>query len=100
MSSQFALGEIHIADHVVARIAAAAAAKVPGIVFAGKQAQRKVLVQVDGSMTNIEMGITVRYGTIIQDACRTLQRAVTETVHALTGLEVKTVDVKVDHIAL
>ena len=100
MSDQFTQGQVQIADHVVARIAGAAAAKVPGMVSTGKNIQKGVFVEVSGAQTKIELRVTVKYGTKIQEACRNLQRSVAETVNELTGLNVDCVNVRVESIAV
>lgn len=100
MTESLSSGKVQIADHVVARIAGAAAAKVPGIVPAGKNVQKGVTVEVEGGKTKIDIRVTVRYGTTIQHACRNLQEDIAESVSYLTGLEVEHVNVRVENIAV
>ncbi len=106
------LGEIRIADDVVAIIAGVAATEIEGIVMAGglyeglakrvsgKGAARGVFVSMEEDETSIEMRVFVKYGTKIAWACQNLQEKVKEVVEALTGLRVREVNVKVDGIEM
>lgn len=104
------LGEVRIADDVVAIIAGVAATEVDGIVMAGglydglakrvsgKSAAKGVYVSVTEDTTVIEMRIFVKYGLKISRICQALQEKVKECVETLTGLQVREVNVRVDGI--
>ena len=114
MSLQEELGKIQINDSVIARIASVAAVEVEGIASAvggaswtdylGGKSQSKspkgIKVNTDeaGNYVVIDMEVNVQYGFEIYKAVRQLQRAVKNAVEAMTGLQVKAVNVKICEI--
>jgi len=106
------LGEVRIADDVVAIIAGVAATEIEGIVMAGglydgiarrvsgKGAAKGVSVSIIEDSTVIEMRVFVKYGAKISWVCQALQEKVKEVVEALTGLQVSEVNVKVEGIEM
>ena len=107
---EYRMGEIRIADDVVAVIAGTAAAEVDGIVMTsgfyegftkrvtGRGVAKGVFVTVEGEQTTIELRICVRFGTNVGTLCRHLQEKVKDMVETLTGLVVREVNVRVEGI--
>jgi uncharacterized alkaline shock family protein YloU len=100
------LGEIRIENEVVGTIASLAAADVEGIaglvgkfsfgdMLGRKDADKGVVVEIDGSRVGISIEVNVEYGASIYDACHRLQRKVKDAVEEMTGLTVDRVDVNV-----
>ncbi len=79
--------------------AAAAARLVDGVeVASGRFARprgRGAHVEVEGDRVRARIEIACRYGAVLPDAARGVQRQVTATLRRLTGLEVDGVDVEV-----
>ena len=79
--------------------AAAAANLVDGVEVArGRFARprgRGAHVEIDGERVRARIEIACRYGAILPEAARDVQRRVTATLRTLTGLEVDGVDVEV-----
>jgi uncharacterized alkaline shock family protein YloU len=79
--------------------AAAAATLVDGVEVArGRFARprgRGAHVEVDGDRVRARVEIACRYGAVLPDAARDVQRHVTATLRTLTGLDVAGVDVEV-----
>lgn len=103
-------GTTRIADTVVARVAAGAAGRVPGVSSLSRLrpgdratawrrragAARGVVVEVDGSRVTVGLRVTVDYGFPVADVVEGVREAVIEDVGALTGLFVAAVNVAVD----
>jgi uncharacterized alkaline shock family protein YloU len=100
-------GRTIIADRVVARVAAQAVSEVAqaggaapqlvGITL-GRQTgkgQARVTARVDGNLAMIEMRLTLAYSAPVRTLSREVRRHVMERVAALTGIEVRHVDIEV-----
>lgn len=111
--TDFGIGEILIADDVVATIAGIAALETPGVVsmsgglseglskrLSGKNAQLGVRVEVGQVETEIHVRIIIQYGVRIQEVSHAVQKAVKEAVELMTGLQVVAVHVKVEGMAI
>jgi uncharacterized alkaline shock family protein YloU len=100
-------GETAIADRVVARVAARAAAEVEhtggaaprlaGIAIGREtgEGMARVSARVDGHLAMIEMRLTIAYPAPVGTLSREVRRRVIERVANLTGLEVRHVDIEV-----
>ena len=79
--------------------AAAAANLIDGVEVArGRFARprgRGAHVEIDGDRVRARIEIACRYGSVLPEAARDVQRHVTSTLRTLTGLEVDGVDVGV-----
>jgi uncharacterized alkaline shock family protein YloU len=97
-------GSTEIADRVVERIAARAAAevddahgparrllglRVPGV------AAPKVTVQIDGHLATVRLALSVRYPAPIRQVTRQVREHVMTRVGELTGLDVRHVDIDI-----
>ena len=100
-------GRTTIADRVVARVAAQAAAEIGHTGGAARQVAgmamgresgeglARVSARVDGHLALIEMRLTVDYPVPVRTLTREVRRHVIERVAGLTGLEVRHVDIEV-----
>lgn len=104
-----AVGQIQIADEVIAIIAATAAQEVEGVVttqggaisefFGKKNNQSKgVKVTVEGDEAKLEIEVAIKYGTKLQQAAADIQEKVKNAVETMTGLAVTAVDVRISSV--
>ena len=104
------LGNIHIAEEVLAAVAAAAAMEVKGVSalaagtdFAellGKKNQAKgVHIQVEEEKVSVELSVMMAYGNTIPEVGKAVQDGVKSAVESMTGLDVSEVHVTVTGIA-
>lgn len=103
---------IKIADDVIAVIAGAAAAEVPGVasmaggfaggiseVFSGKKNFAKgIKIEAGEKETRIDVNIIVEYGARIPDVAFEIQNRVKKAVEGMTGLKVVEVNVHVQGV--
>ncbi len=102
------IGEVQIADDVVATIAALASTEVEGVSsmygnitkeIAGKlgikNLSKGVNVLVEDGQVYIELAVTVHYGCAVKEVAKNIQQRVKNTVENMTGLNVSKVDVKI-----
>lgn len=106
------LGEIFVANSVIAEISGAVAAKCYGVVGMATRSKKDGIVNllkrdsmakgigvsVDNSGVAIEMHIIVEYGTNITSVCKSIVNRVRYTVENAVGLKVSKVDVRVEGI--
>jgi len=106
------IGSVKIAEEVVTTIAANAVSEVKGVAglatplqegLAGILGRRFVSGGV--KITNDEDGVVldillrVRYGYVIPELCRDVQKKVSEAVESMTGLKVRAVNVNVSGVS-
>jgi len=102
------LGNIHIAEEVLAAVAAAAAAEVSGVSamaanfgsdiaeLLGKKNQAKgVRILVEEEKITVEMAVLMAYGHTIPEVGKAVQENVKTTLESITGLEIAAVNVTV-----
>ncbi|MBQ8800881.1 MAG: Asp23/Gls24 family envelope stress response protein [Clostridium sp.] len=102
------LGNIHIAEEVLAAVAAAAAMEVKGVSamaanfgtdiaeLLGKKNQAKgVRIQVEEDKVSVELAIMMAYGNTIHEVGKAVQENVKTTMESVTGLEIAAVNVSV-----
>lgn len=102
------LGNIHIAEEVLAAVAATAAAEVPGVSglsanfgsdiaeLLGKKNQGKgVRIQVEEEKLTVEVAILMTYGHTIPEVGKAVQENVKTTMESITGLDIAAVNVSV-----
>lgn len=97
-------GSTDIADRVVEKIAVGAVAEVDdaygsarrllGLRMPGATAPR-VTVQIDGHLATVRVAMSVRYPAPIRQVTREVRAHVMERVGALTGLDVRHVDIEI-----
>ncbi|WGW11727.1 Asp23/Gls24 family envelope stress response protein [Saxibacter everestensis] len=99
-------GKLVIAEKVIEKVASQAAADLadvgsPGRGFLGMgprqdfDARPKVDVELSGNIATIALDIGVRYPVPLRSATERVREQVRERVHALTGVEVRQVDIVV-----
>ena len=105
------VGQVQIADDVIAVIAEIAATEVEGIVqigpskndlvqtFMSKNMSKKMMkgikVEVGEGEVFVDVMCIVRYGIKIQDVCLKVQEKVKNSIETMTGLDVSAVNVYV-----
>lgn len=105
------VGQIQIADEVIAIIAATAAGEVEGVVtsatvsnesfvgrFGKKNLAKGVKVSIEEGEATIEISIAVKMGIHILQAAKEVQTKVKDAVETMTGLHVSTVNVNIDAV--
>ena len=103
-----ATGEILIADDVVAMIAALAAMETDGVVSVGNTTTSEIMskvgvhdkthgvkVEIVGGIVRVSMVITVKNGYSIPGISQNVQAKVKSSVETMTGMNVKSVNVRV-----
>lgn len=106
------LGNIHIAEEVLAAIAAAAATEVEGVSglsanfssdiaeILGKKNQAKgVRIQVEEDKVTVELSVMMAYGHTIPAVGKAVQDNVKAAVESMTGLEMAGVNVTIAGVA-
>ena len=102
------LGNIHIAEEVLAAVAAAAAMEVKGVSalaanfgtdiaeLLGKKNQAKgVHIRVEEEKVSVELSVMMTYGNTIPEVGKAVQENVKSTMESVTGLEITAVNVSV-----
>ncbi|MDR2939111.1 MAG: Asp23/Gls24 family envelope stress response protein [Clostridiales bacterium] len=102
------IGQVQIADEVIAIIAGTAALEVEGVVatggnmsneFAGiigkKNFSKGVRVNVVDGDVSVVIGLSVKFGFKVQEIAYEVQRRVKNAIETMTGLNVLDVDVSV-----
>lgn len=102
------LGEVQIADEVVAIIAALAATEVDGVssmagnipnelvaMLGMKKLSKGVEVEVLNSSVNVDLAINLEFGYNIPDVSKQVQEKVKAAIENMTGLEVCEVNVRI-----
>lgn len=105
------IGEIRVADNVVAVVAGVAAAKIEQVTLRSgafyqdwakklNGGAKGIHVAVADGQVVIGMRVSVKYGTPIHRVCHLLQEQVKDSVEEITGLVVEAVDVYVEAVDL
>ena len=107
------LGEVKIADEVVAIIAGLAATEVDGVAsMAGnitnelvgklgmKNLSRGVKVEVLEGVVSVRLALNIRYGYNIPETSQKVQEKVKSAIENMTGLEVADVNVSISDVVL
>lgn len=102
------VGEVHIADEVVAIIAGLAATEVEGVAsMAGnitnelvsklgmKNLSRGVKVTVLEGVVTVDLNLNIQFGKNIPDICKKVQEKVKTSIESMTGLEVADVNIRI-----
>lgn len=107
------IGEIRIANEVVAAIASISASEIEGVEtltgqiknelvgrFGSKKNAKGVKVEVDDNKAVVEIEITMKYGYSIPETSARVQERISQAINEMTGLEVERVDVNIAGVAL
>ncbi|GMQ57777.1 Asp23/Gls24 family envelope stress response protein [Vallitalea sediminicola] len=102
------VGEVHIADEVIAIIAGLAATEVEGVAgmvgnFTGdlvemlgkKNLAKGVLVDVGEKDVSLELSLIVDFGSSIPEVTNSVQEKVKNAVETMTGLDVDEINIRV-----
>jgi len=102
------VGEVQIADEVVATIAALAASEVKGVApasggaanelagkFGKKNLSKGVKVLVNPDAVSVDMALTLDYGYGIPETAKQVQEKVKTAIENMTGLQVKEVNIRI-----
>lgn len=102
------VGEVQIADEVVASIAGLAATEVKGVAstsgnvtnelvekFGKKNLAKGVKVSVSSDEVSVDMALTLDYGYGIPETAKQVQEKVKLAIENMTGLKVKEVNIRI-----
>ena len=106
------LGNIHIAEEVLAAISAAAALEVDGVsslaanlgsdiaeLLGKKNLAKGVRVKMEDDKVEVELSILMAYGHTFPEIGKAVQDGVKSAIESMTGLEVSAVNVNVAGIS-
>lgn len=107
------IGEVKIADEVVAIIAGLAATEVDGVAsmagnitneLVGKLGMRSlskgVKVEVTEEHVSVDLSLNIRFGCNIPQVCGAVQEKVRAAIEGMTGLTVLDVNVRISSVAM
>ena len=107
------LGEVQIADEVVAIIAGLAATEVEGVgSMAGnitnelvgklgmKNLSKGVKVEVTEEHVSVDLSLNIKYGFSIPEVCEKVQDKVKSAIENMTGLTVLDVNIKIAGVSM
>ena len=81
------IGEVKIADDVVATIAGLAATEIEGV--------KGVRIEVVAGSVNVELSVVMKYGYSIPKTSHAVQDRVKSSIENMTGLTVQEVNIKI-----
>ena len=107
------IGEVQIADEVVAIIAGLAATEVEGVdSMAGnitnelvgklgmKNLSKGIKVAVEDGVVEVDVALNVAYGYSVPKICRKVQEKVKASIENMTGLEVSSVNIRIASVSM
>ena len=113
MEKHTGIGEVQIANEVVASIAGISASEVEGVdsmagglagelagKFGAKNLYKGVKVEVADDIAMVELAINMKYGYSIPKTCKQVQEKVMQAINSMTGLTVKQVNVRIAGVSL
>lgn len=108
LMSDSSIGEVQIADDVVAIIASLATTEIEGVCgMAGnitnelmskvgmKSLTKGVKIEVEDGLISIDLAVTMEYGYNIPETCQVVQQKVKAAVENMTGLNCKDVNIRI-----
>lgn len=108
METQSEIGEVKIADDVVATIAGLAATEVEGVAsmqgnltneivgkLGVKNLSKGVKIELTEKKARVELSITMKYGYSIPKTCHAVQDKVKSAIENMTGLDVEHVNIRI-----
>ena len=108
-----ALGDIQIADDVIAIIAGLAATEVDGVAkmygnitnelvskLGMKNLSKGVKVLVESNLVEVDLSLELKYGYSVMEVSKVVQEKVKQAIETMTGLEVSQVRVRIAGIAI
>ena len=107
------MGQVQIADEVVAIIAGLAATEVEGVAsMAGnitnelvsklgkKSLSKGIRVKVENGIVNVNVALNIAYGYSVPKTCKKVQEKVKAAIENMTGLEVEKVDIQIANVSI
>ena len=107
------MGQVQIADEVVAIIAGLAATEVEGVAsMAGnitnelvsklgkKSLSKGIRVKVEDGIVNVNVALNIAYGYSVPKTCKKVQEKVKAEIENMTGLEVEKVDIQIANVSI
>ena len=107
------MGQVQIADEVVAIIAGLAATEVEGVAsMAGnitnelvsklgkKGLSKGIRVKVEDGIVNVNVALNIAYGYSVPKTCKKVQEKVKAAIENMTGLEVEKVDIQIANVSI
>ena len=107
------MGQVQIADEVVAIIAGLAATEVEGVAsMAGnitnelvsklgkKSLSKGIRVKVEDGIVNVNVALNIAYGYSVPKTCKKVQEKVKAAIENMTGLEVEKVDIHIANVSI
>ena len=107
------MGQVQIADEVVAIIAGLAATEVEGVAsMAGnitnelvsklgkKSLSKGIRVKVEDGIVNVNVAHNIAYGYSVPKTCKKVQEKVKAAIENMTGLEVEKVDIQIANVSI
>ena len=107
------MGQVQIADEVVAIIAGLAATEVEGVAsMAGnitnelvsklgkKSLSKGIRVKVEAGIVNVNVALNIAYGYSVPKTCKKVQEKVKAAIENMTGLEVEKVDIQIANVSI
>ena len=107
------MGQVQIADEVVAIIAGLAATEVERVAsMAGnitnelvsklgkKSLSKGIRVKVEDGIVNVNVALNIAYGYSVPKTCKKVQEKVKAAIENMTGLEVEKVDIQIANVSI
>ena len=107
------MGQVQIANEVVAIIAGLAATEVEGVAsMAGnitnelvsklgkKSLSKGIRVKVEDGIVNVNVALNIAYGYSVPKTCKKVQEKVKAAIENMTGLEVEKVDIQIANVSI
>ena len=107
------MGQVQIADEVVAIIAGLAATEVEGVAsMAGnitnelvsklgkKSLSKGIRVKVEDGIVNVNVALNIAYGYSVPKTCKKVQEKLNASIENMTGLEVEKVDIQIANVSI
>lgn len=107
------IGEVRIADEVVAIIAGLAASDVKGVASLAGNVTRDLIgrngirslnkgvhMSIENGAVNVAIAVNIRYGMNVPETCAKVQDRVKTAIETMTGLTVQEVNIKVASVVM
>lgn len=107
------MGQVQIADEVVAIIAGLAATEVEGVAsmvgnitnelvskLGKKSLSKGIRVKVEDGIVNVNVALNIAYGYSVPKTCKKVQEKVKAAIENMTGLEVEKVDIQIANVSI
>jgi uncharacterized alkaline shock family protein YloU len=89
-------GTITVAPGVLSQVVIGAAESVAGA--RARRPRRGLELAVDGDRARVSLELAVRYGEVLPEVAREVQRRVRDALRAMCGLDLAAVDVSVEEV--